>query len=58
MNKKLCAASDAVSCWEEIDFKTAEHHVKKLQMRIAKAVKEQKWNFVSFKPVYCESDRL
>ena len=46
MNKKLCAASDAVSCWEEIDFKTAEHHVKKLQMRIAKAVKEQKWGKV------------
>ena len=46
MNKKLCAASDVVGSWEEIDFQTAERYVKKLQMRIAKAVKEQKWGKV------------
>ncbi|MDE6726155.1 MAG: group II intron reverse transcriptase/maturase [Ruminiclostridium sp.] len=37
MNIKMCVAPDAVSRWENIDFKTAEESVKKLQQRIAKA---------------------
>lgn len=46
MNKKLCAASNTTNGWEKINFQTAERYVKKLQMRIAKAVKEQRWNKV------------
>ena len=39
MNVKTYAASDAVTCWEDIDFHLAETHVKKLQAQIAKAHK-------------------
>ena len=46
MNKKLCAASNTTNGWEKINFQTAERYVKKLQMRIAKAVKEQRWSKV------------
>ena len=46
MNRELCATPRKISSWQEIDFKTAERFVKKLQMRIAKAVKEQKWGKV------------
>ena len=42
MNRKLCATPRKVSSWQDIDFKAAEYCVKKLQMRIAKAVKEEK----------------
>lgn len=47
MNGKLCATPHKVNSWQEIDFKAAEYYVKKLQMRIAKAVKEQKWGKVN-----------
>lgn len=46
MNRKLCATPRKVSSWQDIDFKAAEYCVKKLQMRIAKAVKEEKWGKV------------
>lgn len=46
MNRQLCATPRTVRSWQEIDFKAAEHSVKKLQMRIAKAVKEKKWGKV------------
>ena len=32
--------------WQTIDWKAAEKHVRRLQMRIAKAVKESKWGKV------------
>lgn len=46
MNRQLCATPHKVTSWQEIDFKAAEYYVKKLQMRIAKAVKENKWGKV------------
>lgn len=42
MNGKPCATPHTVRNWSEIDFQVAERYVKKLQMRIAKAVKEGK----------------
>ena len=47
MNRKLCATPHTSKQWQDIEFKAAESCVKKLQMRIAKAVKEQKWGKVS-----------
>ena len=41
MNRQLCATPRTAQSWQEIDFKAAERSVKKLQMRIAKAVKEK-----------------
>ena len=35
--EKTYTASDAINCWQDIDFKIAEKCIKKLQMRIAKA---------------------
>ena len=32
--------------WENIDWKKAENEVNRLQVRIAKATQEQKWNTV------------
>lgn len=46
MNRQLCATPRTAQSWQEIDFKAAERSVKKLQMRIAKAVKEKKWGKV------------
>lgn len=46
MNRQLCATPHNAQCWHDIDFKEAERCVKKLQMRIAKAVKEEKWGKV------------
>ena len=46
MNWQLCATPRTAQSWQEIDFKAAERSVKKLQMRIAKAVKEKKWGKV------------
>lgn len=46
MNRELCATPRKISSWQEIDFKAAENFVKKLQMRIAKAVIENKWGKV------------
>ena len=41
MNRKLCATPRVGQHWQDIDFANAEKCVKKLQMRIAKAVKER-----------------
>ncbi len=46
MNSKMCASSNIAKSWGEIDFKTAEIYVKKLQMRIAKAQQEGRYNKV------------
>lgn len=46
MNRQLCAAPRTVERWQDIDFAAAERSVKKLQMRIAKAVKQQEWGRV------------
>lgn len=42
MYEKSCASSNHIKSWKDIDFGTAEYEVKKLQMRIAKAVKENR----------------
>lgn len=39
INVKTCATSDTIRSWEEIDFSRAEKSVKKLQRRIATAVR-------------------
>jgi RNA-directed DNA polymerase len=41
----LGAAPSRLS-WDAIDWQTIEKHVKRLQMRIAKAVREKRWNKV------------
>ena len=46
MNTTVCAATDAVKQWTDIDWKKAEYYVKKLQIRIVKAYKEGKHNKV------------
>lgn len=46
MNVKTCASSDVVENWESIDWNKAKSYVKKLQMRIVKAVKEGRHNKV------------
>jgi RNA-directed DNA polymerase len=42
MNEQSCATANSGKRWENIDWKTAETYVRKLQMRIVKAVKEGK----------------
>ena len=37
MSVKTCAPPNVVNCWENINFNIARNHVKKLQIRIAKA---------------------
>ena len=39
VNAKTCATSDAIRSWGDIDFSRAEKSVKKLQRRIATAVR-------------------
>ena len=46
MNVKTCASSDVALNWESIDWNKAKDYVKKLQMRIVKAVKEGRHNKV------------
>ena len=46
MNVKTCASSDLVANWESIDWNKAKDYVKKLQMRIVKAVKDGRHNKV------------
>lgn len=46
MNGKPCATPYANLTWANIDFAAAEISVKKLQIRIAKAVVEKKWGKV------------
>lgn len=42
----MCATTNRFICWEDIDFRTAEKHVKKLQKRIAKAYENQRYDVV------------
>ena len=50
MGKQMTALAgapiDDAKKWGSIDWKTAQSEVRRLQMRIAKAVKENKWNKV------------
>ena len=46
MNEKSCASSDVAANWESIDWNKAKDYVKKLQMRIVKAVKDGRHNKV------------
>lgn len=43
-NQSAGAPVDDAILWLLIDWKTAESHVRRLQLRIAKAVKEKKWS--------------
>ena len=45
--KKAGALRDDADKWSSIDWKEAHRQVRRLQMRIAKAVKEKKWNKVN-----------
>ena len=40
MNVKACAPADKATSWETIDWIAAKGYVRKLQMRIVKAVKQ------------------
>ena len=40
---KAGAPVDDAKKWHSIDWKEAQRHVRRLQMRIAKAVKENRW---------------
>jgi RNA-directed DNA polymerase len=44
--QKAGALQDGPGNWQSIDWKLAQRHVRRLQMRIAKAVKESRWNKV------------
>lgn len=46
MNVKTCASSNVAENWESIDWNKAKSYVKKLQMRIVKAVQEGRHNKV------------
>jgi RNA-directed DNA polymerase len=43
---KAGALKDDADKWNSIDWKDAEREVRRLQVRIAKAVKENRWNKV------------
>ena len=40
----------AVSDWHAIDWKSVNHHVRRLQARIVKATQEKKWGQVKARP--------
>jgi len=44
--QKAGALRDDAYKWSSIDWKEAQREVRRLQMRIAKAVKENRWNKV------------
>jgi RNA-directed DNA polymerase len=44
--QKAGALGDDANRWHSIDWKRAQREVRRLQMRIAKAVKENRWNKV------------
>ena len=46
MTASAGALIDEASCWGQIDWNHARREVRRLQMRIAKAVKEGLWNKV------------
>ena len=43
---KAGALKDDAAKWNSIDWKEAEREVRRLQVRIAKAVKDNRWNKV------------
>ena len=43
---KMCATTDTITCWNDIDFRKAEKSVKKLQRRIAEAYRNQRYDVV------------
>jgi len=46
MNATACAPSHPTSLWDSIDWARAEADVKRLQMRIAQATRDGRWNKV------------
>ena len=44
--QKMCATTDTITHWNQIDFKKAEKSVKKLQRRIALAFMNQRYDVV------------
>ena len=46
MADKAGALKDDATKWNSIDWKEAEREVRRLQVRIAKAVKDNRWNKV------------
>jgi N-terminal domain of reverse transcriptase len=46
MTAQAGAVLDEPARWEAIDWSSIEHHVRRLQIRIVKAVKEGRWNKV------------
>lgn len=44
--KKVCATTETITCWEDIDFIKAEKVLKKLQRRIAVAYRNQRHDVV------------
>jgi RNA-directed DNA polymerase len=47
LNISMTGASSSSECsWNQIDWQQAQSQVRRLQMRIAKAVREQKWGKV------------
>src|ERR1039457_148460 len=44
--KPLIGASSEVASWDAINWRATEQHVKRLQMRIAKATREGRWGKV------------
>ena len=44
MADKAGALKDDANKWSSIDWREAERQVRRLQVRIAKAVKENRWN--------------
>lgn len=45
---KSCAAADMGRCWNDIDFKKTKGHIKKLQMRLAKAFQDGAYGKAEF----------
>ncbi|MBQ2982253.1 MAG: reverse transcriptase N-terminal domain-containing protein [Lachnospiraceae bacterium] len=45
---KVCATPNSISCWEKINFKTAEIYVKKLQKRISVAYENCEYDKVEY----------
>ena len=43
---KMCATTDTITCWNDINFIKAEKSVKKLQRRIAEAYQNQRYDVV------------
>lgn len=42
----MCASSDPVTHWDQIDWTRCQHQIKRLQARIVKAIREGRWGKV------------